>query len=227
MEGMKYRSNEMTLTQGDRIFLYTDGVTEATDINDALYGEERLLSYIDKNKEMKAEKLLSGLKEDIDLFAGEAPQFDDITMLVFDYKKKEGAAMKEKVFSARKDALPEVMAFTEECLESFGCQMKSQMAICVAVEEIFVNIASYAYGENTGEASLCFSFDKAERLMTLEVKDEGIQFNPLERDEPDITLSAADREIGGLGIFITKKTMDEISYSYENGKNVLTMVKKI
>ena len=227
MEGMRYRSNEMTLNKGDRIFLYTDGVTEATDENEALYGEDRLLSYINKNKDLKAEALLSGLKEDIDLFAGDAPQFDDITMLVFDYKKKEGAAMKEKVFSARKDTLPEVMAFTEECLESFDCSMKNSMAICVAVEEIFVNIASYAYGDGTGEASLSFGFDEDERLMTLVVADNGIPFNPLEREEPDITLSAADRDIGGLGIFITKKTMDTVSYENENGKNILTMTKKI
>lgn len=227
MEGMKYRANEMTLNKGDRIFIYTDGVTEATDKNEALYGEDRLMSYIDKNKGMKAEELLSGLKEDIDLFAGDAPQFDDITMLVFDYKKKEGAAMKEKVFSAKKDALPEVMSFTEECLDSFDCPMKSSMAICVAVEEVFINIASYAYGEGTGEAVLSFGFDEAERLMTFVVKDEGVPFNPLQKAEPDITLSAADREIGGLGIFITKKTMDTVSYRYENGKNILTMTKKI
>ena len=227
MEGMRYRANEMTLNKGDRIFLYTDGVTEATDIKDTLYGEDRLLSYIDENKNLKVEALLSGLKEDIDLFAGEAPQFDDITMLIFDYKKKEGAAMKEKVFSARNDALPEVMAFTEECLESFECPMKTSMAISVAVEEIFVNIASYAYSDGMGEASICFDFDENERLMTLVISDEGIPFNPLERDEPDITLSAADRDIGGLGIFITKKTMDTVSYKNENGRNILTMTKKI
>ena len=227
MEGMRYRANEMTLNRGDRIFLYTDGVTEATDINEALYGEDRLKSYIDKNINLKAEALLSGLKEDIDLFAGDAPQFDDITMLIFDYKKKEGAAMKEKVFSASKDSLSEVMAFTEECLESFDCPMKSSMAICVAVEEIFVNIASYAYGDGTGEAHLAFGFDENERLMTLVVTDEGIPFNPLEKAEPDITLSAAERDIGGLGIFITKKTMDTVSYKNENGRNILTMTKKI
>ena len=227
MEGMKYRTNEMTLNKGDRILIYTDGVTEATDVNEALYGEDRLLSYIDKNKDLKAEALLSGLKEDIDRFAGDAPQFDDITMLVFDYKKKEGAAMKEKVFSATKDTLGDVMAFTEECLDSFSCPMKSSMAICVAVEEIFVNIASYAYGDGTGNASLCFGFDKGERLLTLVVSDEGAPFNPLEREEPDITLSAAERDIGGLGIFITKKTMDTVFYKNENGKNILTMTKKI
>ena len=227
MEGMKYRANEIMLNKGDRVFLYTDGVTEATDKNETLYGEERLLAYIDKNKNLDAEALLSGLKEDIDKFAGDAPQFDDITMLVFDYKKKEETAMKEKVFPASKDALPEVIGFTEECLESFDCPMKSSMAICVAVEEIFVNIASYAYPDGKGNASLCFGFDESERLMTLVVTDEGIPFNPLEKSDPDITLSADEREIGGLGIFITKKTMDSAAYRFENGKNILTMTKKL
>ena len=227
MEGMMYRSNEMTLNRGDRIFLYTDGVTEATDEKEALYGEDRLLAYIDKNKKLQADALLSGLKDDIDSFAGDAPQFDDITMLIFDYKTKEGAVMKEKIFAATKDTLPGVMAFTEECLESFDCPMKNSMAICVAVEEIFVNIASYAYGEGTGDATVAFGFDENERLMTLVVTDSGVPFNPLERAEPDISLSAADREIGGLGIFITKKTMDTVSYNYDNGKNILTMTKKI
>ena len=227
MEGIKYRENEITLNKGDRIFLYTDGVTEATDEKETLYGEERLQSYIDKNRGLNAEDLLSGLKEDIDKFAGDAPQFDDITMLVFDYKKKEETAMNEKVFTAKKETLPEVMAFTEECLESFECPMKSSMAICVAVEEIFINIASYAYPDGDGNATLSFSFDENERLMTLVIKDNGVPFNPLERAEPDITLSADEREIGGLGIFITKKTMDTVSYAYENGENILTMTKKI
>ena len=101
------------------------------------------------------------------------------------------------------------------------------MAICVAVEEIFINIANYAYGDKTGNASLSFRFNENERIMTLVIKDNGIPFNPLEKAEPDITLSADDREIGGLGIFITKKTMDTVSYSYENGQNILTMTKKI
>ncbi len=227
MEGIMYRENEITLNKGDKIFLYTDGVTEATDKNEALYGEDRLQSYINKNKNLKAEELLSGLKKDIDLFVGEAPQFDDITMLVFDYKKKEGTPVKEKIFSATKDSLSDVMTFTEECLESFECPMKNSMAICVAVEEIFINIANYAYGDGNGNASLSFGFNENERIMTLVIKDNGIPFNPLEKAEPDITLSADDREIGGLGIFITKKTMDTVSYSYENSQNILTMTKKI
>ena len=227
MEGIKYKANEMKLSKGDRILLYTDGVTEATNKSESLYGEDRLLSYMSKGQELNAEELLSGLKDDIDSFADGAPQFDDITMLLFDYKKKGESAMEQKLFPASKDALSDVMAFTEECLESFGCSLKITMAVCVAVEEIFVNIASYAYKDGSGNASLCFSFDENERLMTIVMKDDGVPFNPLEKDEPDISLSAEEREIGGLGIFITKKTMDTVSYTYENGQNILTMTKKI
>ena len=104
---------------------------------------------------------------------------------------------------------------------------EENLQVNLIVEEIFVNIASYAYGEGLGEATLSFGFDESERLMTLVVSDEGVPFNPLERDEPDITLSAAERDIGGLGIFITKKTMDTVSYKNENGKNILTMTKKL
>ena len=228
MEGIKYRSNEITLEKGDRIFLYTDGVTEATNSNEVLYGEDRLQSYMEQNSALDATSLLNGLKVDIDGFVGDAPQFDDITMLIFDYKRKGGAAsVNERSFPADKTALPDVMAFSEECMEQFGCSLKVSMAVCVAIEEIFVNIASYAYGQGSGNAFLSFGFDEQERVMTIVVEDEGVPFNPLDREEPDVSLSASEREIGGLGIFITKRTMDEVSYSYENGKNILTMIKKI
>ena len=105
--------------------------------------------------------------------------------------------------------------------------MKIQTAICVAIEEVFVNVAHYAYGEGDGDVTLNIGFDKETRNVVFEMIDSGIQFNPLLKPDPDITLSAQEREIGGLGIFITKKTMDSVTYAYENGKNILTMVKKI
>ena len=89
MEGVRYRVNELTLSAEDRIFLYTDGVTEATDSNNELYGEDRLLATINSNKNVGAVELLPIIKADIDAFVGEAPQFDDITMLIFDYKHKK------------------------------------------------------------------------------------------------------------------------------------------
>ena len=105
--------------------------------------------------------------------------------------------------------------------------MKIQMAICVAIEEVFVNIARYAYGDGEGEMTVGIGFDEETRAITFRMSDKGVPFDPLARPDPDITLSAEDREIGGLGIFIAKKTMDSINYSYENGENILTMIKKI
>ncbi len=229
MECVRYRVNELTLSAEDRIFLYTDGVTEATDSNNELYGEDRLLATINSNKNVGAVELLPIIKADIDAFVGEAPQFDDITMLIFDYKHKKGSGnnMTTRVFPAKTEELDNVIAFVEESLESFGASMKVTMSVCVAIEEVFVNVAHYAYPDAEGDVRFDISFDEESRNVTFVMSDKGIAFDPLKKADPDITLSADEREIGGLGIFITKKTMTSVSYSYENGQNILTMVKNI
>ena len=228
MEGVCYRAGELVLDPGDRLFLYTDGVPEATNADNKLYGEDRLLAFMNANASAEATEILPQLKADIDEFVGEAPQFDDITMLMFDYKpKKRGAYMIEKTFPARVEALSDVLGFVDQTLESYECPMKIQTAICVAIEEVFVNVAHYAYGEGEGDTALSIDFDDASREITFRMTDKGTPFDPLKKPDPDITLSAEEREIGGLGIFITKKTMDTVTYAYENGENVLTMIKKI
>ncbi len=228
MEGVCYRVGEITLGKGDRLFLYTDGVPEATNVENKLYGEERLLTFMNQNADLKAELLLPALKTNIDEFVGEAPQFDDITMLMLDYKpQKGGEHLTNKTFPAKTESLPEVLSFVEETLESFDCSMKIQTAICVAIEEVFVNVARYAYPDTEGDMSLYIGFDEQTRDVTFRVSDKGVPFDPLKKPDPDITLSAEEREIGGLGIFITKKTMDTVTYAYENGENILTMIKKI
>ena len=228
MEGIRYRIGELTLYPGDRLFLYTDGIPEATNTENKLYGEDRLLDYMNQNATVEATTLLPALKANIDEFVGEAPQFDDITMLMFDYKPKEGGAyMTNQTFPAKTEALPDVLGFVEETLEGYGCPMKIQMAVCVAIEEAFVNVAHYAYGDGEGDMSLGIGFDKESRAITFCMTDKGIPFDPLQKPDPDITLPAEEREIGGLGIFITKQTMDSVTYAYENGENILTMIKTI
>lgn len=228
MEGVRYRVGEITLNPGDRLFLYTDGVPEATNAENKLYGEDRLLTFMNQNASVEATELLPALKANIDEFVGEAPQFDDITMLMFDYKpKKRGEQMINKTFPAKVEALSDVLGFVDEILESYECPMKTQTAVCVAIEEVFVNVAHYAYGEGEGDMTLGIGFDAESREITFRMTDKGTPFDPLKNPDPDITLSAEDREIGGLGIFITKKTMDTVTYAYENGENILTMIKKI
>ena len=228
MEGVRYRVGEMTLNDGDRLFLYTDGVPEATNADNKLYGEDRLSAFMNQNASLEATELLPLLKTNIDAFVGAAPQFDDITMLMFDFKpKKGGERMTNKIFPAKTESLSDVLGFVEETLESFECPLKVQTAICVAIEEVFVNVAHYAYPEGEGDMSLSIDFDEQDRVITFRMSDKGVPFDPLKKPDPDITLSAEEREIGGLGIFITKKTMDSLNYAYENGENILTMIKKL
>ena len=135
--------------------------------------------------------------------------------------------MINKIFPAKVEALSDVLGFVDETLESYGCPMKIQTAVCVAIEEVFVNVAHYAYGDGEGDMALGIGFEEDTRTITFRMTDKGVPFDPLKKPDPDITLSAEDREIGGLGIFIAKKTMDTLNYAYENGENVLTMIKKI
>ena len=135
--------------------------------------------------------------------------------------------MTNKTFPAKIESLPDILGYVEEKLDAYECPMKIQMAVCVAIEEVFVNIAHYAYGSGDGDMMLGIGFDTKNNAITFQMRDKGIPFDPLKKPDPDITLSAEEREIGGLGIFITKKTMDSISYAYENGENILTMIKKL
>ena len=228
MEGVRYRVGELTLQPGDRLFLYTDGVPEATNTENKLYGEDRLLAFMNQNASLEATEFLPALKANIDEFVGEAPQFDDITMLMFDYQpRREGATMTEQTFLAKVENLNDVLGFVEQTLEGFECSMKIQTAICVAIEELFVNVAHYAYPDGEGDMTLSIGFEEESRTVTFRMTDKGIPFDPLKKPDPDITLSAEERDIGGLGIFITKKTMDSVHYANENGENILTMHKKV
>ena len=120
-----------------------------------------------------------------------------------------------------------MLEFVERELEKADCPMKIQTAVCVAMEEVFVNIAHYAYPGGEGKAKISVAVDGETNIATFVVSDNGIPFDPLAKADPDITLSADEREVGGLGIFIIKKTMDSVSYVRENGENRLTMTKDL
>lgn len=226
MEDVRYRQNTLCIAPGDRLFLYTDGVTEATDPDQKLYGEERLRSFMNSHADGTTAAVLRALREDIDAFAGAAPQFDDITMLLLDFKGK-GQKLTRRTFAAKQESVTDVIAFVEGALEKAECSAKIQTAVCVAMEELFVNIAHYAYPGGDGSAEIAIGIDKDSRIATFVITDSGVPFNPLEKQDPDITRPAEEREIGGLGIFIVKKTMDTVSYARERDENRLTMTKKL
>lgn len=135
--------------------------------------------------------------------------------------------MKELNIEAKVNNLNTVLSFVTDLLEEAGCSMKLQMQIEVAVEEIFVNIAHYAYTPNVGNATILAEVAGDPKALTVVFKDQGIPFNPLLREDPDVEAKAQDRSIGGLGIYMVKKSMDDMRYEYTDGYNILTIVKNI
>ena len=128
--------------------------------------------------------------------------------------------------AATKENLETVTAFLDEILDEKDCPLKVRLQIDLALEEMYINIANYAYTPKTGEMELRVAFDEAERELTLVLIDSGIPYDPLAKKDPDVTLSAEKRKIGGLGIYLVKKTMDSMAYERRDGRNIVTMTKK-
>ena len=123
--------------------------------------------------------------------------------------------------------LQELISFVDGHLEDMGVSMKAQMQIDIAVEELFVNIAHYAYAPDVGEVVISVAKDKEKNQISITFADSGKPYNPLEKPDPDVTLSAEERSIGGLGIFMVKKSMDDMRYEYKDGQNILTITKRL
>lgn len=135
--------------------------------------------------------------------------------------------MKELTLDAQIDNLPSVLAFVDEIMEEHEVGMKTMMQIDIAVEELFVNIASYAYAPDSGKATVRVETEDNPNRIKITFIDTGTPYNPLEKEDPDITLSAEERQTGGLGIFMVKKSMDDMAYEYCEGANILTVSKLI
>ena len=133
--------------------------------------------------------------------------------------------MKKIKVEAKEENLDKVLDFIRRSAEEADCPLKIQNQICIASEEIFVNIAHYAYGDKSGEAEISLDISDMQRKFTIIFSDNGIPYDPLAKEDPDITLSAEKRQVGGLGIYIVKKSMDNVSYEYRGGKNIFTMEK--
>lgn len=134
--------------------------------------------------------------------------------------------MAEKSFQAMGKNLDSIMEFVQDNLDKCGCPPREQQQICMAVEELFVNIVNYAYPNDIGLAVIKVE-EINDRELEIVLRDNGKPFDPLRREDPDVTLDPDKRRIGGLGIYLVKKTMDEVTYHFENDQNVLTLRKKI
>lgn len=135
--------------------------------------------------------------------------------------------MKQMTLAATVENIQTVTDFVNDELEAFDCPLKAQMQIDIAIDEIFGNIAHYAYAPLTGEATVQVEVTGEPRQAVITFLDKGTPYDPLTAADPDITLGSEERSVGGLGIFMVKKSMDEVTYRFENGQNMLTIRKKI
>ena len=219
METARYKEYELNFEPGDKLFLYTDGVTEATDANNELFGTDRMLEALNDADDAAPHDVLTTVRQHINGFVKQAPQFDDITMLCFELK---GSGEVRKVLNARTDNVtPEdVRQFVEGVLTAKNVEHSAATKLYVAVDEIVTNILQYS-----GAQSLDITCSANDEKAVITFSDDGIPYNPLEREDPDVTLSAEERKIGGLGIYMVKKTMDAVEYESRDGRNILTITK--
>ena len=230
IEGSKYVQHEIQLKKGSRLFIYTDGVTEAQNKNGALFGESLLLGALAKTAALSSKETVQLVNKEVERFAGGADQADDITVLSFELDE----VGEETNASASTDSEKSLVVAADDAelqrvtdfVRSFAPQditPDEANKIDLAVEEIFVNISHYAY-ENGGDVEIVCK-KLAERKISVAFKDSGIEFDPLAKGDPDFTESVETRKLGGFGIYLTKKFMDSVSYERQDGKNILTLVK--
>ena len=135
--------------------------------------------------------------------------------------------MKELTIAATVENIETVTHFVNEQLETLDCPMKVQMQIDIAIDELFGNIAHYAYNPEIGQATVRVEVVEDPLSVVITFIDNGVPYDPLAKADPDTTLSAEERDIGGLGIYMVKKSMDEIAYEYKDGHNILSIKKKL
>ena len=224
--GTRYKPQSLDLAPGDLLFLYTDGVTEATNAEEKLFGNSRLLIALSESGNRPPVGACHFVKGRIDEFVNGAPQFDDITMLAVQYigPKEVEWEKREITVEAKLENQPSLTQFVEETLEPLGGSMKSQMQIDVAIDEIFSNIVKFS---GASDVTLTVETCKSHLMARLSFIDGGSPYDPTSAAEPDVTLSAEERSIGGLGLFIVKKTMDDVAYRRDGDRNILTITKKL
>ncbi|HAM15851.1 MAG TPA: hypothetical protein DCP91_08355 [Eggerthellaceae bacterium] len=228
-DGLPYDTFETDLQIGDQLLLYTDGVTEAMDVSGALYGEDRLMRFASENHYLHPRNLVQKLRAELACYARGAEQSDDITMLALEFGvPPEHTA----TFSVVADVenLPNVLEFVHAELDRRLCPVRTQKQLDIAIEELFVNVARYAYPgatpSNPGRARISYTYSADPPSIVVEIADTGIPYNPLEKPDAVTPDDIMEVPIGGLGILMAKNSVDNMEYERLDGSNIVTITKK-
>jgi anti-sigma regulatory factor (Ser/Thr protein kinase) len=221
-----YRAHSVDCVAGDTFLLYTDGVTEAFDVNEALYGEERLFALADESYRLHPRELLETVFADVAAYSEGAEQSDDITVLALEVGVPPEVTATLTV-PAEISELERVNSFLHAELDKRLCPQRTQNQLDIAVEELFVNVCKYAYPEDQkGTVRIQRTYSADPQSITVDIIDDGIPYDPLAKPDAVTPSNIEDVPIGGLGILMAKKCTDEMYYERVDESNIVTIVKK-
>jgi sigma-B regulation protein RsbU (phosphoserine phosphatase) len=227
MSGMAFKEGRNRLQRGDTVLLYTDGVTEAMSPVRKLYGEKRLVEILGTCEYSTPEDLVTAIVKDIEKFVAGAEQSDDITLLTFLFLATSTTSGVTKFKRKIKNHLSEVgnaLKAFDDFAQKNKLQSETSKKVKLALDEMLNNIISYGYSDG-GEHEIEVLGEVFEDHLTILITDDGVPFNPFQREAPDTTLSVQDRDFGGLGIHLVRNTMDEVSYKRGVDRNIVRLVK--
>ena len=224
--GAIFQEQETDLQYDDALFLYTDGITEAENIRHELFGEERMLNALSNLKGSRAH--IEEMQKAISVFVGNAPQSDDITMFIIHYLNEATPDASERHLLIHNDIqqIPQLADFVETIAAEKHLDHSLTLNLNLALEEAVTNVIMYAYPEGTDGLVDIEAIIRKDSLSFV-ISDSGKAFDPTAQPDADISLSAENRPVGGLGIYLVRNIMDSVSYERKNGKNILTMTKNI
>ena len=224
--GTVFQEQETDLKYDDALFLYTDGVTEAENAKHELFGEERMVDALSGLKGSKAN--LEEMQKALDAFVGDTPQSDDITMLFVHYLNEETPDTSERHLLIHNDIqqIPQLADFVETIAEEKHLDHSLTLSLNLALEEAVTNVIMYAYPEGT-DGLVDIEAIIREHSLSFVISDSGQPFDPTAQPDADVSQSIENRQVGGLGIYLVRSIMDNVSYERNGGKNILSMTKNI
>ena len=229
LAGFTYQEQQAKMAVGDTLFLYTDGLTEAENSAHEQFGEERMNSEWSKLKGQNPQQIIEAMQKAVAEFVGEAEQSDDLTMFAIRLLDQSPITNLQSPISnghyslVMRNDIQQIPTLAE-WIEMIGLPQELNMPINLALEEAVSNVMLYAYPGKSGQVLV--ECDKSDKLV-FTITDSGVPFDPTQQEDPDVTQSAEERPIGGLGIFLVRQIMDDIRYERKDDKNILTLTKKL
>lgn len=226
MEGLSYTQSSVELIPGDYIFAYTDGIPEAHNTSEELFGNNRLDEFIKTNPFNSPQTVIDKIINSVHEFENGAPKFDDLTALCIEYHGDDLNTQKRQSFTITNNIseVQKIIQSFELFAQAESLPLDIGMKMSIVFDEILANVVNYAY-EDEEEHEIHVEFKKSGNKLILTIEDDGIPFNPFSKNPPDTKLNVEERAIGGLGIHIVKNLMDECHYHRVTGRNIVTLIK--